>query len=64
LLGTDATVEPLKPVLIARTGGNPLFLEESVRTLIETNILTGERGAHRLACPLPAGSALLGPGGF
>ena len=52
LLGTDATVEPLKPVLIGRTGGNPLFLEESVRTLVETNALTGERGAYRLARPL------------
>jgi class 3 adenylate cyclase/tetratricopeptide (TPR) repeat protein len=54
LLGSDATVEPLKPVLIARTGGNPLFLEESVRTLLETQALTGERGAHRLARPLDA----------
>ena len=54
LLGTDATVEPLKPVLIARTGGNPLFLEESVRTLVETNVLTGARGAHRLARRLDA----------
>jgi class 3 adenylate cyclase/tetratricopeptide (TPR) repeat protein len=52
LLGTDATVEPLKPVLIARTGGNPLFLEESVRTLVETHALTGERGALRLVRPL------------
>src|SRR6185436_15870247 len=52
LLGADATVEPLKPLLIARTGGNPLFLEESVRALVETNTLTGERGAHRLARPL------------
>ena len=54
LLGTDPTVEPLKPVLIARTSGNPLFLEESVRMLIETNALTGERGAYRLARPLDA----------
>jgi class 3 adenylate cyclase/tetratricopeptide (TPR) repeat protein len=52
LLGTDATVEPLKPVLITRTGGNPLFLEESVRTLLETHALRGERGAHRLVRPL------------
>jgi tetratricopeptide (TPR) repeat protein len=52
LLGTDATVEPLKPLLIARTGGNPLFLEESVRTLVETHALTGERGARRLIRPL------------
>jgi class 3 adenylate cyclase/tetratricopeptide (TPR) repeat protein len=52
LLGTDDTVEPLKPLLIARTGGNPFFLEESVRTLVETKTLTGERGAYRLARPL------------
>jgi class 3 adenylate cyclase/tetratricopeptide (TPR) repeat protein len=49
LLGDDATVEPLKPLLIARTAGNPLFLEESVRTLVETSALMGERGAYRLA---------------
>jgi class 3 adenylate cyclase/predicted ATPase len=52
LLGTDTSVEPLKPVLIARTGGNPLFLEESVRTLVETNALVGERGAYQLVRPL------------
>jgi len=52
LLGTDPTVEPLMPILIARTGGNPLFLEESVRTLVEINALVGERGAYRLARPL------------
>jgi tetratricopeptide (TPR) repeat protein len=52
LLGNDATVEALKPVLIARTGGNPLFLEESVRALIETHALTGERGVYRLTRPL------------
>src|SRR5262249_383214 len=27
---------------------NPFFLEESVRTLIETQVLAGERGAYRL----------------
>jgi predicted ATPase len=38
--------------LIARTQGNPFFLEESVRTLVETGVLLGERGAYRLAQPL------------
>jgi tetratricopeptide (TPR) repeat protein len=38
----------LKPLLIARTAGNPFFLEESVRTLVETGGLVGERGAYRL----------------
>ena len=36
------------------TEGNPFFLEESVRTLVETGALTGERGAYQLACPLPS----------
>jgi tetratricopeptide (TPR) repeat protein len=54
LLGTDTSVELLKPVLIAKTGGNPLFLEESVRMLVDTNALVGERGAYRLAKPLDA----------
>jgi tetratricopeptide (TPR) repeat protein len=34
--------------LIQRTEGNPFFLEESVRTLIETKTLAGERGSYRL----------------
>jgi predicted ATPase len=53
LLGHDASIALLTPVLIERTQGNPFFLEESVRTLIETGVLVGERGAHRLTRPLP-----------
>jgi hypothetical protein len=49
LLGPDLTLEPLKRLLIERTEGNPFFLEESVRTLAETKVLMGERGAYRLA---------------
>src|SRR5262249_37141094 len=49
LLGTDAGLVPLKALLIERTEGNPFFLEESVRTLVETGVLAGERGAYRLA---------------
>jgi tetratricopeptide (TPR) repeat protein len=54
LLGEDGTLEPLKRVLIARTEGNPFFLEESVRTLVETAALLGEHGTYRVAQPLPA----------
>jgi class 3 adenylate cyclase/tetratricopeptide (TPR) repeat protein len=54
LLGPDAGFEPLKRMLIARTEGNPFFLEESVRTLVETGALSGERGAYRLTRSLPA----------
>jgi class 3 adenylate cyclase len=49
LLGGDPALAPLKAMLIARTGGNPLFLEESVRTLVETRALSGARGAYQLA---------------
>ncbi|HEX3175602.1 MAG TPA: adenylate/guanylate cyclase domain-containing protein [Methylomirabilota bacterium] len=49
LLGHDPSVVPLKARLIARTEGNPLFLEESVRTLAETGVLHGAVGAYRLA---------------
>ena len=54
LLGEDGALEPLKQLLIARTEGNPLFLEESVRTLVETQVLVGERGSYRLAKALPS----------
>ena len=36
LLGHGPGLEPLKQRLIERTQGNPFFLEESVRTLVET----------------------------
>jgi predicted ATPase len=48
LLGDDPSLAPLKQLLIARTEGNPFFLEESVRALVETEILVGERGVYRL----------------
>jgi tetratricopeptide (TPR) repeat protein len=48
LLGNDPGLVPLKQLLIARTEGNPFFLEESVRALVETGVLAGERGAYRL----------------
>ena len=53
LLGDDPSLAPLKQLLIARTEGNPFFLEESVRTLVETGVLEGEPGVYRLAQALP-----------
>ena len=44
LLGDDPSLAPLKRPLIARTEGNPFFLEESVRTLVETGVLVGRAG--------------------
>jgi tetratricopeptide (TPR) repeat protein len=53
LLGEDASLASLKPLLIARIQGNPFFLEESVRTLVETQALVGEPGAYRLVQAVP-----------
>jgi class 3 adenylate cyclase/tetratricopeptide (TPR) repeat protein len=49
LLGDGTDLGPLKQVLIQLTEGNPFFLEESVRTLLEQQVLVGPRGARRLA---------------
>ena len=54
LLGEDAALAPLRAQLVQRADGNPFFLEESVRTLVEIGGLTGERGAYRLARPVQA----------
>jgi tetratricopeptide (TPR) repeat protein len=54
LLGADASLDRLKRLLIHRTEGNPFFLEESARALIETRVLTGEHGAYRLVKALPS----------
>jgi tetratricopeptide (TPR) repeat protein len=48
LLGSDAALAPLKRLVIERTEGNPFFIEESVRSLVDTGVLAGERGAYRL----------------
>jgi transcriptional regulator with AAA-type ATPase domain/tetratricopeptide (TPR) repeat protein len=46
LLGGDPSLAPLKNLLVKR--GNPFFLEETVRTLVETGALEGARGQYRL----------------
>jgi DNA-binding NtrC family response regulator/tetratricopeptide (TPR) repeat protein len=48
LLGTDTSLDPLKRHLVERTGGHPLFLEESVQSLIETGAIEGTRGDCRV----------------
>jgi predicted ATPase len=47
-LGAGSELTSLRELLIERTEGNPFFLEESVRALVETKALVGERGAYRL----------------
>src|SRR5207249_3695443 len=52
LIGGDPGLAPLKQLLVRR--GNPFFLEETVRTLVETKALAGERGRYRLTQPVQA----------
>lgn len=58
LLGDDSSVGTLRHAPLLRTGGTPLFLEETVRALAECGTLVGDRGTYRYvgdgdACALP-----------
>ena len=48
VLGEHRSLKSLRELLVQRSNGNPFFLEEIVRTLVETKRLAGERGAYRL----------------
>ncbi len=50
LLGPHASLKPLIEMLVPR--GNPFFLEETVRSLVETGALSGLRGAYHLTRPV------------
>ena len=49
LLGNDASLAPLKLLILDKTDGTPFFMEEVVQTLAEEGALSGERGHYRLA---------------
>src|SRR5262245_65506635 len=53
-MGDGTELVSLKRSLIDQTEGNPFFLEEAVRTLVETGALAGERGAYSLMANVPA----------
>ena len=48
LVGVDPSLIPLKRLVIQRTDGNPFFIEETVRTLLEAGVIASERGGYRL----------------
>ena len=52
LLGEADELQPVRQLLLERSEGNPFFLEESIRSLVEMQVLSGERGAYHLAKPL------------
>ncbi|HKY08518.1 MAG TPA: adenylate/guanylate cyclase domain-containing protein, partial [Candidatus Binatia bacterium] len=47
LSGNSADLTPLKNLLLKRTEGNPFFIEEIVRSLTESGVLVGAKGAYR-----------------
>jgi class 3 adenylate cyclase/tetratricopeptide (TPR) repeat protein len=52
VLGNDRTYASIGDELAVRSGGNPFFLEEVVRSLVETNVLVGAIGAYVLDRPI------------
>ena len=48
LLGDDDSLRLLEQLVTDRTEGNALFVEETVRTLVETDVISGIPGAYRL----------------
>ncbi len=46
LLGRNEALAPVKNLIIERTEGNPFFIEEIVRSLSESGILSGTKGEH------------------
>jgi adenylate cyclase len=54
MLGRDPSVSELAGHIANRTEGNPFFIEEAVRALVEDGTLGGDPGAYHLARPLGA----------
>ena len=51
-LGSAPALAPLRARIEASARGNPLFVEEIVRSLVERGVLRGERGAYAPAAPV------------
>jgi class 3 adenylate cyclase/tetratricopeptide (TPR) repeat protein len=49
LIGDDPSLDGLGELIAERTGGNPFFIEEVVRSLVDSESLIGRRRAYRLA---------------
>ena len=52
LLGVDLSLAPLLGFVQELTGGNPFFLEEMVRALVEDGTLAGDAGSYHLTRPV------------
>jgi class 3 adenylate cyclase/tetratricopeptide (TPR) repeat protein len=51
LLGSNPNLEVLKNFLMQRASGNPFFVEEIVRALVDTGVIAGARSNYHLAKP-------------
>jgi len=49
LLGSNPNLQILKDFLMQRASGNPFFVEEIVRALVDTGVIEGARSNYRLA---------------
>jgi class 3 adenylate cyclase len=57
LLGDSAAVQPLKAFILAKTGGNPFFMEELVQTLADQGVLRHDpAGGMQLVSPVTSGA--------
>jgi class 3 adenylate cyclase/tetratricopeptide (TPR) repeat protein len=52
LLGSDPALESLKNFVLDRAGGNPFFVEELVRTLVDRKVLEGPRQHYKVTKPI------------
>jgi adenylate cyclase len=52
LLGHDQSIQDLATKLASRALGNPFFIEELIRSLVEAGNLSGQPGAYRLVKPV------------
>jgi adenylate cyclase len=52
IAGRDPSLDGLEEPIHERTAGNPFFVEEIVRELVEAGHFEGERGAYRLVRPV------------
>ncbi|MCR9137713.1 MAG: AAA family ATPase [Alphaproteobacteria bacterium] len=48
LIGSSPDLDPIRRAVAERAGGNPLFVEEYVTSLVESGALEGTRGVYRL----------------
>jgi predicted ATPase len=49
LLGPDDSLTALKQQILTKTEGTPFFMEEVVQTLVDEQVLRGERGTYHLS---------------